>query len=399
MKTLNLRFLFHCSIPCHAGWLRDLRAPFVLWCIFVFALCSIPNAWAEGADTLHSEFPKQCISQRDDAARLACFDAWASTQSADQKLISSSDVSSNAANEHADNTRTTGAKSTNTQTTAPAAVGAAQESSFLDELYTLRFVDHDAFFEIKPHREMYVLPVWYNRRVPQGTSTPTQGTVRFSNRLNAVEARFQLSFKTKIFSLRGRENTEINLWLGYTQLAHWQVYNGAQSRPFRNTDYEPEVFATMPLNVRLPWQGQLRLVGAGIVHQSNGRSDPYSRSWNRVYAFGAVEWGNLVVAPRLWYRVEPQSGKDDNPDITDYLGYGDVRVAYKFDKFSSVNSVLRYNPATNKGSMQLGYSDKLYGNLRWYVQYHQGYGANMLEYNHYNRALGVGVMFNDWLGF
>ena len=49
--------------------------------------------------------------------------------------------------------------------------------------------------------------------------------------LKSVEAKYQISLKTKFaHSLAG---TPLSLWGGYTQSSRWQVYNGADSRPFR----------------------------------------------------------------------------------------------------------------------------------------------------------------------
>jgi len=60
------------------------------------------------------------------------------------------------------------------------------------------------------------------------------------------------------------------------------VYNSGISRPFRETDYEPEMFMTFPID-REGAGLRARFVNFGLVHQSNGRADPLSRSWNRIY--------------------------------------------------------------------------------------------------------------------
>ncbi len=51
----------------------------------------------------------------------------------------------------------------------------------------------------------------------------------------------------------------------------------------------------------------------GLAHQSNGQSDPLSRSWNRINANLAIEAGNLAVAMRTWYRIPEDPVDDDNP--------------------------------------------------------------------------------------
>ncbi|MDO1498880.1 phospholipase A [Winogradskyella maritima] len=51
--------------------------------------------------------------------------------------------------------------------------------------------------------------------------------------LNVVEAKFQLSMKTKVFYkvLWGKAD----VWAAYSQRAYWQIYNKELSRPFRET--------------------------------------------------------------------------------------------------------------------------------------------------------------------
>lgn len=68
-------------------------------------------------------------------------------------------------------------------------------------------------------------------------------------KLNKVEAKFQLSFKVKLAQdiLFGKSD----LWLAYTQKSFWQIYNDEFSRPFRETNYEPEVILNFPAKFKV----------------------------------------------------------------------------------------------------------------------------------------------------
>lgn len=70
------------------------------------------------------------------------------------------------------------------------------------------------------------------------------------------------------------------------------------------------------------------LLRLGFVHQSNGLGRLRSRGWNRIVATAAFQRGNFAGALRVWKRIRLTS-RDDNPDITDYLGYGSLLLAYK----------------------------------------------------------------------
>ncbi len=252
---------------------------------------------------------------------------------------------------------------------------------------------------VRPYRPTYILPLLYTFNPNLNPSTPSRPVEPFtSNDVRQTELKFQLSLKTKV--AEDLFDTSADLWFGYTQESHWQVYNEDDSRPFRATDYQPEIFLTQPVAADLPFGGRLRMLGVGAIHHSNGQSDPLSRSWNRAYLMAGAEWGKLSVVPRLWARVNGDSGiDDDNPDIEDYMGYGDVKFLYDLPNQKSLSGTLRYNPSTNKGAAQIDYVYPLTESAKGYVQLFQGYGKSIIDYNYENTSIGFGIVLNDWKGF
>jgi len=200
----------------------------------------------------------------------------------------------------------------------------------------------------------------------------------------------QLSFKVKAKeAVFGQDN--VDLWFGYTVTSFWQAYNKGISSPFRETNYEPEAMLVFRTNYTLAgFRG--RFVNLGLVHQSNGRSQPLSRSWNRVYAQFGLERGNLAVLIRPWYRIPEKVEDDDNPDIENYMGYGDLQLVYSKGR-NAYSLLLRDNlkHSDNHGAMQFSWSFPLYGRLKGYVKYFNGYGESLIDYNYRQQTLGVGV--------
>ena len=267
----------------------------------------------------------------------------------------------------------------------------------LSVLYDLDKNDPKGILTIRPHLPMYVMPLWYNATPNYDIHSPTQDHVRASkDYLQHLDSKLQISMKTKL--AQDVFDTNADVWLGYTQQSYWQVYNGKYSRPFRSSDYQPEIFLTQPIKGNLPGNGSLRLLGAGLVHESNGQSDPLSRSWNRIYAMAGTEWGKLTVIPRLWLIANENSKDSDNPDIGDYMGYGDVRWLYPLNDQSTVGGVMRYNPSSNKGAIQVDYAYPLTGGMKAILQVFHGYGENIQDYNHKSTNVGIGIMFNDFKG-
>lgn len=206
------------------------------------------------------------------------------------------------------------------------------------------------------------------------------------------EARFQLSFKTKVLEsfLFGRGD----LWLGYTQVAHWQVYNSELSRPFRELNYEPELILNFPLN--LDFLGfKVKMVGVSLNHQSNGRDLPRSRSWNRVMFSVGIERKNLQIFLKPWIRLKVE--EDENPLVMDYIGRGEATLIYRIKKHNFYlvgTNTLTFND--NRGSIQFNYMYPLTANLRAQIQIFNGYGETLIDYNHKQTTIGLGISFIDW---
>lgn len=115
---------------------------------------------------------------------------------------------------------------------------------------------------IRPHNPNYVLPLFYTAKPNLSPNSPSLDGGEFtSNDIRNTELKFQLSLKSKV--AEDLFGTNADLWFGYTQDSHWQVYNEDNSRPFRATDYQPEIFLTQPVTANLPFGGRLRMLGAG----------------------------------------------------------------------------------------------------------------------------------------
>jgi phospholipase A1 len=209
-----------------------------------------------------------------------------------------------------------------------------------------------------------------------------------------LEAKFQLSFKVKI--IEGLFKDRADLWCAYSQQSSWQLYSPDISRPFRETNFEPELMLIFPTRFRLLGLDG-RMVNVSIVHQSNGRSEPRSRSWNRIYVQLGFERGNFALLVRPWYRIPEDSDDDDNSDIDDFLGHGDVQAIYMFEKHT-LSLLLRNNlTSPNRTSAQLEWSFPAFRRMRGYAQLFTGYGESLIDYNHRQTTIGLGLILTDIL--
>jgi phospholipase A1 len=213
--------------------------------------------------------------------------------------------------------------------------------------------------------------------------------------LSDTEVQFQISFKLPLYV--GLLDL-FDIYAAYTNHSFWQLYD-SDSSPFRETNHEPE--AWVQFQPDWSFMGVKNTVNAiGIVHQSNGRGGVLSRSWNRIYAAMAFEMGPVAVGIKPWYRIPEDDEDDDNPDITDYLGHYELRAAYKWnDHVFSAMSRNNLESGFSKGAVELTWSFPLwdYPFLKGYVQYFNGYGESLIDYDRHVNKFGIGLAVTDWL--
>jgi len=250
---------------------------------------------------------------------------------------------------------------------------------------------------ITPHRPNYVLPVITSSGINKEAYRTLDG---YEDNLEDNEAKFQLSLKVPLNT--GDMLVEGDgLYVGFTLQAWWQIYASGISKPFRETNYQPELFYLAPTS----WQpfGGNTAVMLGIEHQSNGRAQDLSRSWNRVYANFIYEKNDFALSFRPWYRLSEDEKEfefdpngDDNPDIKDYMGNFELGMVYKYNDLE-FGFLGRQNFSTSRGAAELSLSFPLYGKLRVYATAFNGYGESLIDYNHHQTRVGVGISLNNVL--
>ncbi|HZW20736.1 phospholipase A [Noviherbaspirillum sp.] len=268
----------------------------------------------------------------------------------------------------------------------PAPAAPPARSSSMAEHWELDPASKKGTFNFRPHRENYMVAT-YNHHPHEEPYRPFR-QIDPNADLAHGELAFQLGFKLKVAENPG--NLPVDLWFGYTQRSFWQAGNREASSPFRESNYEPELMAVVPANLDLLGL-KLRFVNLGLVHQSNGGGSTLSRSWNRAYLQAGLERGDFQLLARVWKRINEDREEDDNPRIADYMGHGDLLGSYRWHghEFSLLT---RYNFNTDKGAAQLGWAFPLTSRLKGYVQYFSGYGYSLIDYDAYQRVLGLGVL-------
>lgn len=245
---------------------------------------------------------------------------------------------------------------------------------------------HDNPFVLYPYENNYLLYTYTSDLNKEAIES-----YNWADKAKHDEVKYQLSLAFPLW--RGILGENSVLAASYTQKSWWQLSNRGASSPFRETNYEPQIFLGWATDYSLGgWT--LRDVETGLNHQSNGRSDPTSRSWNRVYARLMAENGNWLVEVKPWYRLPESESNDDNPDITKYMGYYRLTLGYQVgDSIFSVRS--NYNWNSGYGGAELGWSYPITQHVRFYTQVFSGYGESLIDYNHKQTRVGVGVTLND----
>lgn len=247
----------------------------------------------------------------------------------------------------------------------------------------------DNVFAITQHRQNYLLPITY----VSNPSTVASEELTNEN-VDNKEAKFQVSAKLPLYL----EDTGFDgIYFGFTLTSFWQLYNNEASKPFRETNYEPEVFWQETADYSVLGY-KFNTLQVGFNHMSNGQSGLRSRSWNRIFASIVFSDDDDIYYLKTWYRI-PEDEKtdpldptgDDNPDILDYYGRMEFGYGRKVGAFK-VLALLRNNLDLdeNRGSIQLDFTYPISDRYEVLLQYFNGYGDSLIDYNRSQERIGIG---------
>jgi len=353
----------------------------------LLALCT--NAQANQIQTVEQAFLKcktTYPSEFESRKRLACFDSI--------EAVSTDTVNPTITENNAEDANTIAVTNTN------------PEHGFLERKWRLTSEGDWNISDFETYKSNYLLITSSNN--PDDTPlSPTHANTADRN-LSNNDLRFQFSLKTELMNniplIRNLPYvTSSRLWAAYTQQSSWQFFSPGASRPLRENDYEPELILSLGIDNEVDGVRKKiipRMLNVGVVHQSNGQSNPLSRSWNRAYLQGGWELSNqLTLTVRPWWRIPENSHGDDNPDIDKYLGYGDMSLRWEDIGHKTAASVLLRNNlrSDNKGFMQFDLQRQVFTdrNINLHLLLSSGYGESLLDYNHRQNVVGLGISLGE----
>jgi len=272
---------------------------------------------------------------------------------------------------------------------------ASDHNSALERRIRAEKISEQNPFVITPNKPNYVMPISYN-------FDPNEIPFHIEDELfDNAEVKFQVSIKMPLVT--GLLDGQMDIYAGYTNRSWWQAYNKDISAPFRETNHEPEFFVNYyPAMTPLGFDSSF--LSIGLAHQSNGQAGELSRSWNRSYLNYAMSKGNFALVLSLWNRINEDAkdpnlaydpSGDDNPDLIDYFGHGQLGFGYTWQQ-QEVTAFVR-NGFSSKRAIEINYTFPITNRINGIVQYFDGYGESLIDYNVSTQRLGIGFALTDWL--
>lgn len=184
------------------------------------------------------------------------------------------------------------------------------------------------------------------------------------------------------------------LYLFYTQKCFWNILEN--SMPMTDLNFNPGIGITKPLFVKNRYIGKMTFM---VEHESNGRDSIWSRSWNRVaLAANIMVTRNLMVHGKIWYPIVDGM---NNKDIVDYCGFFQfgAQVLSNNKRFVGNITIVKHKGWNMNSNVivDLGFRIFRKENQYLYLQFYNGYGEGLLEYNKFHSQIRVGLLIKPKL--
>ena len=201
------------------------------------------------------------------------------------------------------------------------------------------------------------------------------------------DVKFQISIAQKLTRYVLPWHTYI--FLMYTQKTFWNVFE--KSLPMHDLNFNPGLGWSKPFFNKDRYVGKLTLL---LEHESNGRDSIQSRSWNRISIGGSVlidPW--IMVHGKVWI---PIIDGQNNRDILNYCGIYQtgVEIATLDRKFIwDITFVKRKGWNLNFNTIfEFSWRFHKKSNQYFFLQYYNGYGESLLDYNQFHSRLRAGIV-------
>lgn len=209
---------------------------------------------------------------------------------------------------------------------------------------------------------------------------------------NNTNVKFQISISQRLTKSTLPFGTY--LYLFYTQKCFWNVLE--ESLPMTDLNFNPGVGLAKPLFVKDRFIGKVMMM---LEHESNGKDGLISRSWNKVsFSANVMIDPNFIVHGKFWI---PIIDGQNNKDILDYCGIYQMGLSFtSTNKLfgASVLLVKRRGWELNYNTtIEFSYQITKNSNQYIFLQYYNGYGEGLLDYNKYHSQLRAGIIIKPRL--
>lgn len=179
------------------------------------------------------------------------------------------------------------------------------------------------------------------------------------------------------------------LFLMFSEKTQWNVFQN--SMPMRDLNFNPGIGLSKPFFSKGRYIGKMTLL---IEHESNGRDGDDSRSWNRISLSGsALINKNILVHAKYWIPIVDGM---NNRDLLKYSGIAQWGTEVSLDNrrwIFGVTLVKRQGWNLNfNTTLEASWLVSRKVNQYLYVQYYNGYGEFLLDYNQFRSRLRVGIV-------
>lgn len=178
-------------------------------------------------------------------------------------------------------------------------------------------------------------------------------------------------------------------FLFYNQRVYWNVFEN--SMPVHDFNFNPGIGLSKLLISKGKLVGKASLL---IEHESNGKDSIFSRSWNKISLCGSIYISpQLMIHAKYWI---PIIDGMHNKDILRYCGIfqNGIQVMSNDKRFGMAITLVKRQGWNLNFNTIVEFNFRMFkqDNQFLFLQYYNGYGESLIDYNKYQSRLRFGFV-------